>query len=71
MQVEVPKGLDSQTRDMLERCMATCGKAARESALLRSRARTEVYVQEVREYGKQFARAKHLEWKAWIDNEVF
>ena len=27
-QVEVPKGVDSQTRDMLERCMVTCGKAA-------------------------------------------
>ena len=25
-QVEVPKGVDRQTRDMLERCMATCGK---------------------------------------------
>ena len=27
-QVEFPKRVDSQTRDMLERCMATCGKAA-------------------------------------------
>ena len=27
-QVEVPKGVDSQTRDMLQRCMAICGKAA-------------------------------------------
>ena len=27
--VELPKGVDNQTRDMLERCMATCGKAAR------------------------------------------
>ena len=30
-QVEFPKGVDSQTRDMLERCMATCGKAASKS----------------------------------------
>ena len=27
-QVDVPKGVDSQTTVMLERCMATCGKAA-------------------------------------------
>ena len=25
--VEVPQGVDSRTRDMLERCMVTCGKA--------------------------------------------
>ena len=28
MRVEVPKGVDRQTRDVLERCMATCGRAA-------------------------------------------
>ena len=70
-QVEVPKGVDSQTRDMLERCMATCGKAAGARAKRRSRARKEASAQEVRGYYKQFAEAKHLEWKSWIDNEVF
>ena len=29
---EVPDGVDGQTRDMLERCMATCGRAARTRA---------------------------------------
>ena len=28
IKVEVPKGVDGQTRDMLERCMATCGRAS-------------------------------------------
>ena len=28
MKVEVPKGVDGQTRDLLERCMASCGRAA-------------------------------------------
>ena len=37
----------------------------------RSRARKEELPQEVRGYYKQFATAKHLEWKSWIDNEVF
>ena len=31
----------------------------------------EASAQEVRGYYKQFARAKHLELKSWIDNEVF
>ena len=71
--VELPNGVDKQTRDMLERCMATCGKAAGARALTRSRARKgkEASAQEVRGYFTQFARAKHLEWKSWIDNEVF
>ena len=51
--------------------MATCGKAARARAKIRSRAREEASSQEVRRYYKQFARAKRLEWKSWIDNEVF
>ena len=37
--VELPNGVDNQTRDMLERCMATCGKAAGARAKRRSRAR--------------------------------
>ena len=41
IKVEVPKGVDGQTRDMLERCMATCGKAAGTRAKMRSRALKE------------------------------
>ena len=71
IQVSVPSDVNSQTRDMLERCMATCGKAAGARGKMRSRARKEASALEVRGYYKQFARAKHLEWKSWIDNEVF
>ena len=38
---------------------------------MRSRARKETSAQEVRGYYKQFAEAKHLEYKSWDDNEVF
>ena len=70
--IEVPRGVDSQTGDMLEHCMATCGKAAGAKAKMRSRARKEASAQEVRGYYKQFAEAKkHLEYKSWVDNEVF
>ena len=62
VKVEVPKKVDSQTRDMLERCMATCGRAAGTRAKMRSRARKEASAQEVRGYCKQFAEAKHLEY---------
>ena len=51
--------------------MATCGKEARARARRRSRARKEASTQEVRGYYKQFAEAKHLEWKSWIGNEGF
>ena len=68
--VELPNGVGNQTRDMLERGVATCGKAAGARAKMRSRARKEASAQEVRGYYKQFARAKYLEWKSWIDNEV-
>ena len=61
----------NQTRDMLERCMATCGKAAGTRAKRKSCARKEASAREVRGYYKQFAEAKRLEWKSWIDNEVF
>ena len=71
IKVEVPKGVDGLTRDMLERCMATCGEAAGTRAQMRSRARKEASAQEVRGYCKQFAEAKHLEYKPWVDNEVF
>ena len=61
IKVEVLKGVDGQNRDMLERCMATCGRAAGTRANTRSRARKEASAQEVRGYYKQFAEAKHLE----------
>ena len=62
-QVEFPKGVNSQTRDTLERYMATCGKAAGARAKRRSRAQKEASPQELRGYYKQFAEAKHLEWE--------
>ena len=68
---EVPDGVDSQTRDMLERCMTTCRRAAGTRAKMRSRARKEASAQEVRGYYKQFAEAKHLEYRSWVDNKVF
>ena len=71
IKVEVPKGVDGQTRDMLERCVATCGKAAGARAKMRSRARKEASAQEVRGHYKQFAEAKHLEHRSCVDNEVF
>ena len=37
-QVEVPKGVNNQTGDMLERCMATCGKVAGARAKMRQMA---------------------------------
>ena len=56
---------------MLERCVATCGKAAGARAKRKSRARKEASAQDVRGYYQQFDGAKHIEWKSWIDNEVF
>ena len=41
IQVKVPKGFDGRTRDVLEQCMTTCGKAARMKAKRKSRARKE------------------------------
>ena len=38
---------------------------------MRSRARREASAREVREYYKQFAEAKQLEYKSWVDNDVF
>ena len=56
---------------MLERCMAPCGRAAGTRVNMRSRARKEASAQEVRGYYKQFAETKHLEYRSWVDNEVF
>ena len=69
--VEVPRGVDGRTRDMLERCMATGGKAAGTRAKMRSRVRKAASAQEVRGYSNQFADAKHLEYKSWVVDEVF
>ena len=71
VKVEVPERVDSRTRDVLERCMTTCGRAAGMRAKKRSRVRKEASVREVQGYYKQFAEATHLEYKSWIDNEVF
>ena len=51
--------------------MATCGRAAGTGAKRRSRARKEASAQEVRGYYKQFAEAKHLEHRSYVDIEVF
>ena len=71
MQIEVPKGVDGRTRDVLEQCMTTCGKSAGIEEKRRPRARKEASAKEVRGYYKQFAGAKHLEYRSWVDNEVF
>ena len=71
MKIEVPEGVDGRTRDVLERCMGTCGRAAGTRANRRSRARKEASAQKVQGYYKQFADPKHLEHKSCVDNEVF
>ena len=71
IQVEVPKGVDGRTRDVLEQCTTACGKAAGSKAKGRSRGRKEASVKAVSGYYKPFAEAKHLEYKSWVDNEVF
>ena len=38
---------------------------------MRSRAGKEASALEVRGYHKQLAEAKHLEYRSWVDNEVF
>ena len=66
---EFPDGLDGQTRDMLERCMTTCGRAA--GTRVKMRSRKEASAQEVRGYYKQFAEAQHLEYRSWVLDKVF
>ena len=68
---KVPDGVDGQTRDMLERSMTTCGRAAGTRTKMRYRARKEPSAQEVRGYYKQFVEAKHLEYKSWVGNRGF
>ena len=69
--VEIPKELTVEPETCWKRCMATCGRAAGTRAKRRSRARKEASAQEVRGYYKQFAEAKHLEYRFCVDNEVF
>ena len=71
IQVEVPKGVYGRTGDVLERCMSTFGKAAGIKAKIRSRVQKEASAKEVRRCYKQFAEAKHWEYRSWVDNEVF
>ena len=70
IKVEVPKGVDGRTGHMLERCVATCGRAAGTRDKMRSRARKEGSAQEVRGNYKQIAEAKHLEYRSWVENVV-
>ena len=51
--------------------MTTSGRAAGVKARRRSRARKEASAKEVRVYYKQFAKAKLLQCKSSVDNEVF
>ena len=53
--VELPDGVDSQTRNMLERCMATCGNAARARAQMQSRARKKRRPRKYEDTKKHFA----------------
>ena len=71
IKVEAPKGVDGQTEDLLERRMVVCGRGAETRAKMRSRARKEASAQGVRGYYKRIAEAKHLEYRSWVDNEVF
>ena len=71
LNTEVPDGIDGQVKDITERCMTTCGRAAGTRAKIRSRARKEGSVQEVRGCYKQFAEAKHHEYRSWVDKKVF
>ena len=43
----------------------------RERAKMRPCARKEASAQEVQGYHQQFAESKHLEYRSWVDNEVF
>ena len=68
--VEFPSGVGNKP-ETRRNAVWPRGKTAGARAKRRSRARKEVSAQEVRGYYKQFAEAKHLEWKSWIDSEVF
>ena len=71
VKVEVPEGVDGQTGDMLEQEMATCGRVSKNKNQNEISCTKEASAQEVRGYYKQFAEAKHLEYRSWVDSEVF
>ena len=70
IQVEVQEGVGGRTRDVLEQCVTTWRKATGIKAKNRSRARKEASAQEVRGYYNQFAEAKHLEYKSWVESQT-
>ena len=61
--VELPKRVDKQTSDMLERCMVTCEKAAGARAQMRSCARMEASAQE----GTMILQAVCLSETLWVE----
>ena len=58
IKTKVPNGVDGQTRDMLERSMTTCGRAAGTGAKMRSRTRKEASAQEVQRILQTFCGSK-------------
>ena len=54
-----------------ETCWNPAWLLAEEQQDQEPRARKEAAAQQVRGYCKQFAEAKHLEYKSWVDNEIF
>ena len=70
--VELSNGVDNQTRDTLERCMATGGKVAEKEPKMLSRARKEASAQKsTRMPTSSLLERNALEWKHWSDNAVF
>ena len=55
--------------DYYAKCEATVPQGS--DRQFQQHARKEASTQEVRGYRKQFTEAKHIEWKSWINNEVF
>ena len=64
-------GVDGQTRDVSELCMATCGNAAGTRAKMRSRARKEASAQEVQGQYKQFAEQNILSTDLGLTTRFF
>ena len=72
IKVEVPKGVGGRTRDMLERCMATCGRAAgNKSQNEIPRTKASISSRSTRILQNSFAEAKtFLEYRSWVDKHV-
>ena len=72
IKVEVPKRVDGQTRDLLERFFGYLRKGSNnKSPKMRSRARKEASAQEVRGYYEHFAEAKHLGYRSCGEQQSF